>query len=179
MTALYEMHYCCLVRLAAFLVRDMATAQEIVQDSFVALHNARRSADSDLALSYLRRSIVNRSRSALRHRRVADRKVPKPAPDSPAASRKTSAKSGRAVSALRTLPARQREVLVLRYYADLSEAQIAVAMGISTGAVRSHTARAMSSLRAELSGMDESRRHEAGDGGHLSVPTRPRLFIRA
>jgi RNA polymerase sigma factor (sigma-70 family) len=54
------------------------------------------------------------------------------------------------VAALRTLPTRQREVLVLRYYADLSEAQIAAAMGISRGAVQSHTARALASLRAVL-----------------------------
>ena len=54
------------------------------------------------------------------------------------------------VTALRTLPARQREALVLRYYGDLSEAQIAAAMGISRGAVKSHTARAMSSLRTVL-----------------------------
>ncbi len=54
------------------------------------------------------------------------------------------------VTALRTLPARQREALVLRYYGDLSEAQIATAMGISRGAVKSHTARAMSSLRSVL-----------------------------
>ena len=75
----------------------------------------------------------------------------------PAASRKTSAQLERSalISALRTLPARQREALVLRYYGDLSDAQIAAAMGISTGAVKSHAARAMSSLRAELSGMDE------------------------
>jgi RNA polymerase sigma factor (sigma-70 family) len=54
------------------------------------------------------------------------------------------------VAALRSLPPRQREALVLRYYGDLSEAQIALAMGISRGAVRSHTARAIASLRAVL-----------------------------
>ena len=54
------------------------------------------------------------------------------------------------VAALRTLPPRQREALVLRYYGDLSEAQIASTMGISTGAVKSHTARAMSALRSLL-----------------------------
>jgi RNA polymerase sigma factor (sigma-70 family) len=54
------------------------------------------------------------------------------------------------VSALRALPDRQREALVLRYYGDLSEAQIASTMGISRGAVKSHTARAMSALRAVL-----------------------------
>ncbi|HEX5289387.1 MAG TPA: sigma factor-like helix-turn-helix DNA-binding protein, partial [Streptosporangiaceae bacterium] len=50
----------------------------------------------------------------------------------------------------RTLPPRQREALVLRYYGDMSEAQIAGAMGISKGAVKSHTARAMIALRSVL-----------------------------
>ena len=54
------------------------------------------------------------------------------------------------VTALRTLPARQREALVLRFYGDLSEAQIAASMGISKGAVKSHTARAMTALRSVL-----------------------------
>ena len=147
-TALYEMHYSGLVRLAAFLVSDMPTAQEIVQDSFVALHNAGRSADSDLALSYLRRSVVNRSRSALRHRIIAGRDAARPAPGSRGTEQPSAAPYPAVISALRALPARQREVLVLRYYADLSEAQTADAMGISPGAVRSHTARASSALRA-------------------------------
>jgi DNA-directed RNA polymerase specialized sigma24 family protein len=60
------------------------------------------------------------------------------------------------VAALRTLPGRQREAIVLRYYADLSEAEIAAAMGISRGAVKSHTARAMAALRAELEQQDRA-----------------------
>ena len=72
-TALYSTHYRSLVRLAALLVRDVATAEEVVQDSFVAMHGGwRRLRDSDKALSYLRQSVVNRSRSVLRHR-VVDR----------------------------------------------------------------------------------------------------------
>ena len=54
------------------------------------------------------------------------------------------------MSALRALPARQREVMVLRYFADLPEAEIASATGMSMAAVRSHAARAMSSLQAGL-----------------------------
>jgi RNA polymerase sigma factor (sigma-70 family) len=54
------------------------------------------------------------------------------------------------VAALRGLPERQREAIVLRYYGDLSEAEIAAVMDISRGAVKSHTARAMASLRAAL-----------------------------
>ncbi len=66
-TALYTTHYRSLVRLAALLVRDVATAEEVVQDSFVAMHGGwRRLRDSDKALSYLRQSVVNRSRSVLR-----------------------------------------------------------------------------------------------------------------
>jgi DNA-directed RNA polymerase specialized sigma24 family protein len=85
-TAIYSEHYRSLVRLAAFLVRDSATAEEVVQDSFVAMHGAwRRLRDSEKALSYLRQSVVNRSRSVLRHRMVVDRNAPKPAPDMPSA----------------------------------------------------------------------------------------------
>jgi RNA polymerase sigma-70 factor (sigma-E family) len=152
-TALYSTHYRSLVRLAALLVRDVATAEEVVQDSFVAMHGGwRRLRDSDKALSYLRQSVVNRSRSVLRHRVVVDRNAPKPAPDMPSAEHGAIALLERSavVSALRTLPARQREALVLRYYGDMSEAQIADIMGISRGAVKSHTARAMSALRSVL-----------------------------
>ena len=152
-TALYGTHYRPLVRLAALLVRDVATAEEVVQDSFVAMHASwRRLRDTDKALSYLRQSVVNKSRSVLRHRVVVDRNAPKPPPLAPSAEQGAISELERSavVSALRRLPARQREALVLRYYADLSEAQIASTMGISRGAVKSHTARGMSSLRAVL-----------------------------
>ena len=152
-TAIYSEHYRSLVRLAAFLVRDTATAEEVVQDSFVAMHGAwRRLRDTDKALSYLRQSVVNRSRSVLRHRMVVDKNTPKPPPDMPSAEHGAIIQLERSavVSALRGLPDRQREALVLRYYGDLSEAQIALTMGISRGAVKSHTARAMSALRAVL-----------------------------
>src|SRR6202034_4001494 len=85
-TALYGTHYRALVRLAALLVRDVSTAEEVVQDSFIAMHAAwLRLRDTDKALSYLRQAVVNRSRSVLRHRVVMDRNAPKPAPDVPSA----------------------------------------------------------------------------------------------
>lgn len=152
-TAIYSEHYRSLVRLAAFLVRDNATAEEVVQDSFVAMHGAwRRLRDTDKALSYLRQSVVNRSRSVLRHRIVVDKNTPKPPPDMPSAEHGAIIQLERSavVTALRSLPERQREALVLRYYGDMSEAQIASMMGISRGAVKSHTARAMSALRTVL-----------------------------
>jgi RNA polymerase sigma-70 factor (sigma-E family) len=151
--ALYTEHYRPLVRLAALLVRDIATAEEIVQDSFVAVHaNWRRLRDSAKASSYLRQCVVNGSRSVLRHRMVADRHVLQPPPDMPSAEQGAIVRLERSavVAALHDLPPRQREALVLRYYADLSEAQIASAMGISRGAVKSHTARAMTTLRDTL-----------------------------
>jgi DNA-directed RNA polymerase specialized sigma24 family protein len=132
-TALYGTHFRSLVRLAALLVRDNATAEEVVQDSFIAMHTAwRRIRDNDKALSYLRQSVVNRSRSVLRHRVVVDRNAPKPAPDMPSAEQ----------GAL-TLLERRQVVTALRQL-------IASAMGISRGAVKSHTARAIASLRAML-----------------------------
>jgi RNA polymerase sigma-70 factor (sigma-E family) len=152
-TELYTTHYRSLVRLAALLVRDIGTAEEVVQDSFVAMHGGwRRLRDSEKALSYLRQSVVNRSRSVLRHRVVVDRNAPKPPPDMPSAEHGAIALLERSavIAALRTLPARQREALVLRFYADMSEAQIADAMQISKGAVKSHTARAMATLRTVL-----------------------------
>jgi RNA polymerase sigma-70 factor (sigma-E family) len=152
-TAIYSTHYRSLVRLAVLLVRDVATAEEVVQDSFIAMHSAwRRLRDSDKALSYLRQSVVNRSRSVLRHRVVVDRNAPKAAPDMPSAEQGALSLLERSavIAALRTLPLRQREALVLKYYADLSEAQIASTMGISRGAVKSHTARGTASLRSIL-----------------------------
>ena len=152
-TALYSLHYRSLVRLAAVLVRDISAAEQIVQDSFVALHTAwRRLADSDRALSFLRRAVVNRSRSVQRRGVVADELAPTMAHEiTGAAHEEITVLEGFAlVAVLQTLPPRQREVLVLRYYADLSEAQIASAVGISKGAVERHAARAMSALRAEL-----------------------------
>lgn len=154
-TALYTAHYRSLVRLAALLVRDLATAEEVVQDSFVAMHaNWRRLRDSEKALLYLRRCVVNRSRSVLRHRVVVDRNAPQLLPEMPSAEQGAIALLERSavVAALRGLSPRQREALVLRYYAELSEAQIASAMGISRGSVKSHTARAMSALRGVLEG---------------------------
>lgn len=152
-TALYSANYRSLVRLAAMLVRDAGTAEEVVQDAFVAMHGGwRRLRDPDKALSYLRQSVVNRSRSVLRHRAVVEKYAPKGLPDAPSAEAGAIGELERSavIEALSGLPARQREALVLRYYADLSEAEIAKAMGISRGAVKSHTARGMTALRNVL-----------------------------
>jgi RNA polymerase sigma-70 factor (sigma-E family) len=152
-TLIYAAHYRSLVRLAWLLVRDVGTAEEVVQDSFVALHGTwRRLRDADRALGYLRSSVVNRSRSALRRRQVVERHAPAPPPDAPSAEHGAMGALERqaVVAALRRLPTRQREVLVLRYYADLSEADIAETLGVSRGAVKSHAARGVAALRTSL-----------------------------
>jgi RNA polymerase sigma-70 factor (sigma-E family) len=152
-TELYSEHYRALVRLAAMLVRDTQTAEEVVQDAFVAMHDGwQRLRDTEKALAYLRQAVVNRSRSVLRHRTVVDKNLQKAPPDMPSAEHGAMALLERhaVVAALRDLPDRQREAIVLRYYADLSEADIAATMGISRGAVKSHTSRGMSALRTAL-----------------------------
>jgi len=150
---LYSMHYSALVRLAAMLVRDTPTAEEVVQDAFIAMHDGwERLRDAEKALAYMRQAVVNRSRSVLRHRMVVEKNQQKPSPDMPSAEHGALALLERSavIAALRGLPERQREVIVLRYYADLSEAEIASAMKISRGAVKSHTSRGMAALRAAL-----------------------------
>ena len=152
-TSLYAAHYRSLVRIAAFLLHDVGAAEDVVQDAFVALHGHwRQLRDPDRAAAYLRQAVVNRSRSRLRHQKVVDRHAPTPGPDAPSAEYGAIGALERTevISALRALPARQREVVVLRYYADLSEAQIAEAMGISAGAVKSHASRGLAALRTTL-----------------------------
>ena len=134
--ALYQLHYPALVRLAALLVPDLATAEDIVQDAFAAVHGRWHvQPDADAALAYLRWSVVHRSRSV-------------PALGEPVAG--TGEPGSAVMSALRALSPRQREVVVLRYFADLPEAEIAAATGMSMAAVQDHAAQAMSSLQAGL-----------------------------
>ena len=152
-TALYTSQYRSLVRISSLLLHDVGAAEEVVQDAFVALHGRWwRLRDPDKALAYLRQSVVNRSRSALRHRGVAERHAPAPPGDAASAedSAMASVQREEILTALRLLPGRQREVLVLRYYADLSEAQIAQTLKISNGAVKSHASRGVASMRTHL-----------------------------
>ena len=130
--ALYAEHYRPLVRLAVLLVSDLAAAEEIVQEAFADLHGTWRTLPGpDAALRYLRRSLIRRSRAVT--------------------SQQADPGAG-LLPALRALPAREREVLVLRYFADLPEAEIASVTGTRITAVRTYAARGMSSLRAGLPG---------------------------
>jgi RNA polymerase sigma-70 factor (sigma-E family) len=151
--AMYSTEYRSLVRISVVLVGDVGTAEEVVQECFIAMYAAwRRLRNVDKAVNYLRRSVVNRSRSVLRRRMVADKHVPKHEPDMPSAEQGaiTQLERTAVIAALRSLPVRQREAIMLRYYLDLSEGEVASAMRISCGAVKSHTARAKAALRAVL-----------------------------
>jgi RNA polymerase sigma-70 factor (sigma-E family) len=152
---LYAAHWRTLVRLAVLLLRDQGAAEEVVQDAFVAMHGRwSRLRDPDKALAYLRQAVVNRSRSALRHRGVVERYAARQArPPDEAPADEGIAGAGRrtaVLDALRQLPERQREVLALRYYLDLSEAEIADALGIARGSVKAHASRGSATLRALL-----------------------------
>jgi DNA-directed RNA polymerase specialized sigma24 family protein len=134
-----------LVRLAALLLGgDTAAAETVVRDSFAALHDAwSRLGDLTKAQLYLLQAVVNRSRS-VRRRRVDDHNALQPASD--AAGAGAGLDRGNGVCALRALPDRQLEAVVLRNYMGLSEQHTARAMGISLGAVNAHLARGVASL---------------------------------
>jgi RNA polymerase sigma-70 factor (sigma-E family) len=172
---LYAEHYRALVRLAAVLVRDTPTAEEIVQDAFVAMHGAwPRLRDEQKALAYLRQAVVLKSRPVLRNRVVVGPSLQKGPPDRPGAAHDALVALERdsVRATLRDLPDRQREAIVLRYYADLSEEEIAAAMGISRGAVKSHTVRGMSALRAALE-RDTSQPADPPDSGDAGSGREP------
>lgn len=150
---LYAAHRLSLVRLAILLVDDLASAEDVVQDAFAAMAAGRaRLRHRAAALGYLRTSVVNGSRSALRRRRTARAYTPLHAPDVDAPdSRAVLAEEHReVVAALGGLAPRQREVLVLRYWSDLSEVEIAATLGISRGTVKSTASRALDALELAL-----------------------------
>jgi RNA polymerase sigma-70 factor (sigma-E family) len=147
---LYAAHRLALVRLAVLLLDDLATAEDVVQDAYAGLA-ARRGGlrDPEAALGYLRTAVVNRSRSALRRRRTARGYVP-PRPDEPAVpdAHLLLAEEQRSLwAAVTRLPTRQREVLVLRYWSELSEAEIADTLGIARGTVKSSASRGLAALQ--------------------------------
>lgn len=147
---LYRTHRMRLIRLALLLVDEPATAEDVVQEAFTGLHrhwgNLR---DSAAAVGYLRTAVVNGSRSVLRRRKTAREYTPPHAPNARSAESLAmlTAEHQHVVKALQQLPPRQREVLVLRYYGNLSEAEIAEAAGISRGTVKSTASRALEALQ--------------------------------
>jgi RNA polymerase sigma-70 factor (sigma-E family) len=152
---LYAAYQVRLVRLAVLLVDDHAGAEDIVQEAFAGLHrNWSTLRDEAAALAYLRTSVLNGSRSVLRRRRTARDYVP-PHPTNARSAESLamlSAEHQAVVDALGTLPPRQREVLVLRYYGGMSEAEIAELTGISRGAVKSTASRGLDAVSRIMAG---------------------------
>ena len=150
---LYHAHRLSLIRLAVLLVDDQGTAEDVVQDAFAGLYQRwDKLKDTDRALGYLRTAVVNNARSVLRRRQTARKYVIPHQPDAGSAeSEALLAAEHRAVlDALGRLAPRQREVLVLRYWSQMSEAEIASTLGISRGAVKSTASRAMDALERLL-----------------------------
>jgi RNA polymerase sigma-70 factor (sigma-E family) len=146
-TALYREHALGLTRLAFLMLGDRHAAEDVVQDAFCGLYRGwDRLPTHDNVLGYVRVSVLNGCRSALRRARRA----PKPSALPDAVSAEAAALSGEerraAVAAVRRLPPRQREALVLRYFADLTEGETAEAMRVSRGTVKSTTARALAAV---------------------------------
>ncbi len=146
---LYRDHRMRMVRLAVLLVDDPGTAEDVVQEAFTGLHRHWSGLRNEAAaVGYLRTAVVNGARSVLRRRRTARDYVPPHQVNARSAESLAmlSAEHQSVVDALATLPPRQREVLVLRYYGGLSEAEIAEATGITRGTVKSTASRALSAV---------------------------------
>ena len=157
-TGLYELHAVGFIRLAVIMLGDRAAAEDVVQDAFCGLYRRWHQLDDHgKALSYVRSAVLNGCRSQLRARIRAERRV---AEASAGIDLAPSAEDGallaeehaEVLAALRKLPARQREALVLKFYLDLDEPGVAAAMGISAGTVKSTTSRAITSLGRLLQG---------------------------
>jgi RNA polymerase sigma-70 factor (sigma-E family) len=150
-TALYQAHALGLVRLAVLMVGDQPTAEDVVQDAFLGLYRRWPALkDPDRALAYARSSVLNGCRMVHRAKSRHDTlTAPLAAPDDIESAEATAllGEANREVlAALRTLPARQREAVALRYYLDLTEDQAAQAMQVSKGTVKSATSRGLAAL---------------------------------
>jgi len=154
--SLFAAHYPRLVRLAVLLVDDQETAEDVVMDAFTGLHRRRLwLRDPDDGFRYLRSAVLNGSRSKLRRRRTV-RNTDLPAPPTTTGSAEEEAlqrsRERELVAYVRGLPQRQREVVVLRYYGGLSEAEIAAELRISRGTVKAHASRALDALARAMEG---------------------------
>ena len=154
-TMLYRIHGMDLIRIAAVMLGSRAGAEDAVHDAFCGLfRNWDRLTDPHKALPYIRSAVMNRCRSELRRRTRLERRADRSHRPLDAESPEQAAILGEehrdVVAALRRLPARQREALVLRYFMDLPEPEIATAMGISQGTVKSTTSRAIAALARQL-----------------------------
>lgn len=150
---IFQQHRIGMLRLALLLVDDQQTAEDVVQDAFSGFYRAySQIVDPAKAVAYLRSAVLNNARSALRRRGTARAYVaPHPVNARSAESMAMlDFEHAAVVLALRELPPRQREILVLRYYEDLSEAEIADMTGLARGTVKSTASRGLDGLERIL-----------------------------
>jgi RNA polymerase sigma-70 factor (sigma-E family) len=147
-TALYHEHALALIRFAHLLLGSRTGAEDIVHDAFCGLYRRWENLDDKAkALGYVRSSVLNGCRTVQRRSRLADRIITyQPSAISAEAAAMTGEERREVIRALRQLPRRQREVLVLGYYLELSDQQIALDLGITQTTVRSARRRALASL---------------------------------
>ncbi|WP_419996292.1 SigE family RNA polymerase sigma factor [Streptomyces boninensis] len=153
LTETYRLHYRSLLGLAALLLDDTASCEDVVQEAFIRVHSARkRVKDPEKTLAYLRQTVVNLSRSALRRRITGMKLLSKPMPDMASAEEGAYdlLERDQLIKAMRGLQRRQREVLSLRYFADMTEAQVAEVLGISLGSVKAYGSRGIAALRTAM-----------------------------
>ena len=146
-TALYQAHALSLARLALLMLGDPDAAQDVVQDAFLGLYRRwDKLTSADAAPAYLRASVLNGCRTLLKRRsRPAFHATDEPLESAEAAMMHTEEQRA-LLTAIRRLPARRREALVLRYYLDMTEDQAARAMRVSRGTVKSATSRAIAAV---------------------------------
>ena len=153
---LFRAHHRRLVGLASLLCDDQATAEDVVQEAFAGLYRRWwQLRDPHSAVAYLNKAVVNGGRDHLRRGRRADASILRmvPQPESRASAEQDVVvrdEADRLWQAIRLLPPRQRQVLVLRYYLDQSEAEIADALAVSRGSVKRHASRGLAALARHL-----------------------------
>ena len=150
-SALFEAHALGLVKLAKVMLGDQSLAEDVVQDAFIGMYRRWGSLqDRDRALGYLRTSVLNGCRSAYRSKTRRDRVLHLIPEDDGVGSAEESVLIGEAsrevLAAVRALPARQREAVVLRHYLGLTEEETARVMKVARGTVKSSTSRGLSNL---------------------------------
>jgi len=151
--AWFEAEYEPLLRFAYFLTGNASAAEDLVHDTFVRLYRAERRIEESGFRAYARRTMVNLHRS--RFRRIMAERRAMAASHEPS-SRQTDEPQDHIWQAIRGLPRGQRAVVALRFYEELSEQEIASALGVSIGTVKKQMNRAMSSLRVALEERSES-----------------------
>jgi len=156
LTLLFRAHAGPLVRVAVLLTGDEGLAEEVVQDAFMGLHRRwQRQGPPDSPPAYLRTSVVNGCRSALRRRKLAslagiEHRIHETSAEAVVLLQEEHAA---VFTAMRDLSRRQREVLVLRFYLDLGDPEIAITLGVSRSTVSSTISRALAALGARLEGV--------------------------